>query len=218
MHLETISWVRPGLDPCPHWHPHRWRCRGVHIHRCIRLPPAASLVYGRSDARAATLGREHARGCCVVSVLGSLWAPLACGVHGHSWQLPYIDICCQKIKIQILVGVDLSSDIFRIEQKQIRSHIIPHTVPGTYKKHLLVRVDIVFFWVLVLVTYTAHELAHLSPVAQALKTYADELSPMAQVLKACADELPPIAQASKACTDELPPIAQAGENMWIKLM
>ena len=78
----------------------------------------------------------------------------------------------------------------------------------------------------VLVTYTAHELAHLS-IAQALKAGADELSrkaralktcadeppPIAQALKTCGDELSPITQALKTCEDELPPIAQAGEHM-----
>ena len=64
---------------------------------------------------------------------------------------------------------------------------------------MVVCVGIAIFCVLVLVTYTAHELAHLSPIAQALKTCADELSPKAQALKICADELPPIAHASKTC-------------------
>ena len=36
---------------------------------------------------------------------------------------------------------------------------------------------------LLLPYYTGHKLAHLSPIAQALKTCADELSPIAQALK-----------------------------------
>ena len=41
------------------------------------------------------------------------------------------------------------------------------------------------------------ELAHVAPIAQALKTCADELSLIAQALKTCAHELPPIAQAGR---------------------
>ena len=86
---------------------------------------------------------------------------------------------------------------------------------------------------------TAHELAHLSFIARALQTCADELSysssqgkhvHLMQLLIAhhgetCtahaghiahpgqirADEISPIAQALKMCADELHPIAQAGK-------
>ena len=53
---------------------------------------------------------------------------------------------------------------------------------------------------------TAHELAHLSCIAHAFKTYADELLPIAQALKSYADELLPIAQALKTCADLVAPI------------
>ena len=74
---------------------------------------------------------------------------------------------------------------------------------------MVVCVDVVLLCVLVLITYTARELAHISPIAQALKMCADELSPIAQAFETCADELSPIAQALKTCADELSPIAQA---------
>ena len=69
---------------------------GVHIHRWVRLLPAASLVYGRSAARAAAPGRGHARGdavwcrCCVVC---------ECFLCGDSGQqvLPSVDLFVRYI-------------------------------------------------------------------------------------------------------------------------
>ena len=142
------------------------------------------------------------------------------------------DSCCiwfSKTKLQIMLGVDQSSGIFRIESDPISYNINmlylvrPENIPG-----IVVCVDVVLLCVPVLVTYTADELAHLSPViahalktraeelspiAQALKISADALPPIAQALKTCADELSPTAQASKTCINELPPVAQTGENM-----
>ena len=49
---------------------------------------------------------------------------------------------------------------------------------------MVVCIDI--FCVRVLATYTAHELAQLPPIAQALKVCTDDLPTMAQALKTCA--------------------------------
>ena len=56
----------------------------VHIHRWIRLLPAASLVYGRNAARADTPGRGHVRGVAVCGVGIVFRASASCGVHGDS--------------------------------------------------------------------------------------------------------------------------------------
>ena len=132
---------------------------------------------------------------------------------------------------------------FRTEQT--RSHIVEQYWSHLWYCCTLVRTksenNILYIWLFVLMSlYLAYlywsliqlvrrELAHLSPIAQALKTCADELSPtdqtletcsdeltpiIAQALNTCADELSPIAQAFWTCADELPPIAQAGGNIW----
>ena len=103
--------------------------------------------------------------------------------------------------------------------------------------------SILFFFVYyrkIFTPRTAHDLAHLSCIAQAFETCADKLlqlnpgktcvahvapiahsgpnelarlAPIAHPGKMWADELSSIAQALKTCADELSPIAQAGENM-----
>ena len=71
-----------------------------------------------------------------------------------------------------MLGVDLSSGIFKTEADPI-SYNIAYQV-------LLYLVRTKHIWLLVLISLyfsTAHELAHISPIAQALKTCADDLSP-----------------------------------------
>ena len=108
-------------------------------------------------------------------------ASASCGVHGDIRQLLYIAVVVKKRQFK-LRWVSAYRQVSP-EQKLIRSHTISYNVPGTYEKYMGVGVDIVTFCVLVLVAYTDHELAHISPIAQALKTCAGELSPIAQALK-----------------------------------